>query len=137
MCYGCDDECCSVSILPACVQVCKRLLKEAGVSKPEGKRRAQALAELGRIYCEAQAPPELQQSQEQHMEQALKKLQDLYCGGAAAEEAEEDYAAAAGASSSGGQGGGYPPRPPGQGYGSGSNEGPLGGGHPPRPPGQG
>jgi hypothetical protein len=68
------------------------------VTKQEGKLRAQALSELGRIYCEARAPPELQQSQEQHMEQALKKLQDLYCGGAAAaEEEEEEAAAAAGA----------------------------------------
>lgn len=82
-------------------QVCKRLLKEAGVSRQEGKRRAQALSELGRIYCEAQAPPELQQSQEQHMQQALKKLQDLYCGGAAAED-EEEAAAAAGSSAAGG-----------------------------------
>jgi hypothetical protein len=135
---GPDTTLLSCEPLRACMQVCKRLLKEAGVSKPEGKRRAQALAELGRIYCEAQAPPELQQSQEQHMEQALKKLQDLYCGGAAAEE-EEEYAAAAtaaaGASSSGGQGGGYPFRPPGQGYSSASTEAPMGGGYPPRAPG--
>jgi hypothetical protein len=77
--------------------VSKRLLKEPGLSKPEARRRAQALTELGRIYCEAQAPPELQQSQEQHMEAALKKLQDLYCGGAAGAGEEEAEAAAAAA----------------------------------------
>jgi len=72
------------------------------VSKQEGRRRAQALSELGRIYCDAQVPPELQQTHEQQMEQALKKLQDLYCGTAAAEEEEEEAAAAAAAASSGG-----------------------------------
>lgn len=77
------------------------------MSKQEGKLRAQALSELGRIYCEARAPPELQQSQEQHMEQALKKLQDLYCGGAAAAEEEEEAEAAAAAA--GGAGGYYRP----------------------------
>jgi hypothetical protein len=35
-------------------QVCKRLLREPGLPKPEAKVRAAALAELGRIYCEAQ-----------------------------------------------------------------------------------
>jgi hypothetical protein len=35
-------------------QVCKRLLREPGLAKPEAKVRAAALAELGRIYCEAQ-----------------------------------------------------------------------------------
>jgi hypothetical protein len=35
-------------------QVCKRLLREPGLPKPQAKLRAAALAELGRIYCEAQ-----------------------------------------------------------------------------------
>jgi hypothetical protein len=96
-------------------QVCKRLLKEPGISRQEGRQRAQALSELGRIYCEAQAPPELQQSQEQHMEQALKKLQDLYGGMGPVE--EEDAAEAAAGTAGAGAGGGYPPRP-GQGYSS-------------------
>lgn len=71
------------------------------MSKQEGRRRAQALAELGRIYCDAQVPPELQQTHEQQMEQALKKLQDLYCGTATAEEEEKEAAAAAAASAGG------------------------------------
>lgn len=93
-------------------QVCKRLLKEPGISKQEGRQRAQALSELGRIYCEAQAPPELQQSQEQHMEQALKKLQDLYAGVVPGED-EQESAAAAGAGAGGG--GAYAAPRPGQG----------------------
>lgn len=89
-------------------QVCKRLLKEQGISRQEGRQRAQALSELGRIYCEAQAPPELQQSQEQHMQQALKKLQDLY-GGMGPVDEEEEAAAAGGAYAGAGpgSGGGY------------------------------
>jgi hypothetical protein len=99
------------------LQVCRRLLREPGLAKQEAKLRAQALSELGRIYCEAQAPPELQQSQEQHMEQALKKLQDLYCGGAAAAAAaaEEEEEAAAAAAAGGAGAGGY--ARPGQGAG--------------------
>jgi hypothetical protein len=103
------------------LQVCKRLLKEPGISKQEGRQRAQALSELGRIYCEAQAPPELQQSQEQHMEQALKKLQDLYAGVVPGED-EQEGAAAAGAGA--GAGGYAAPRPgQGQAYSSSSTAG--------------
>lgn len=80
-------------------QVCKRLLREPGLSKPEAKLRAQALAELGRIYSTTQVPPELQKNTEQQMQEALQKLQELYMGQQAADEAEE-AASASGAGTS-------------------------------------
>eukprot|EP00878_Enallax_costatus_P008642 GHUV01009036.1.p1 GENE.GHUV01009036.1~~GHUV01009036.1.p1 ORF type:complete len:359 (+),score=119.55 GHUV01009036.1:44-1078(+) len=78
-------------------QVCKRLLREPNISKQEAKLRAQALAELGRIYCSAQMPSEQQKDQEQQMQEALQKLQELYMGQVGEEEQEEAAAAAGGA----------------------------------------
>lgn len=70
-------------------QVCKRLLREPGITKQESKLRAQALAELGRIYCSAEVPPEQQKDQDQQMQEALQKLQELYMGQVGEEEQEE------------------------------------------------
>ncbi len=58
-------------------QVCKRLLREPGLPRAEAKQRAAALSELGRIYCAAEAPSS---QQEQHVQDALRKLQELYMG---------------------------------------------------------
>jgi hypothetical protein len=90
--------------------VCKRLLREPGLSRADARLRAHALTELGRIYCEARVPPEQQQSQAQQMEQALRKLQELYMGPGGANEdkaaaaAEAQAEAAAGAAGAGARG---------------------------------
>ncbi|WIA12849.1 hypothetical protein OEZ85_006475 [Tetradesmus obliquus] len=86
-------------------QVCKRLLREPGLPKPQAKLRAAALAELGRIYLEAQVPPELQKDTQQQMKEALEKLQELYMGQTAAEEAEAEAAEAAAAAAGSGAAG--------------------------------
>uniref|UniRef100_A0A383V3U9 DNAJ-containing protein X-domain domain-containing protein n=1 Tax=Tetradesmus obliquus TaxID=3088 RepID=A0A383V3U9_TETOB len=85
-------------------QVCKRLLREPGLPKPQAKLRAAALAELGRIYLEAQVPPELQKDTQQQMKEALEKLQELYMGQTAAEDAEAEAAEAAAAAAAAGSG---------------------------------
>jgi len=76
-------------------QVCKRLLREPGLSKAQERVRAEALAELGRIYKAAKAPPEMQKGTEQQLEEAMKKLQEMMGG-----VPEEEEAAAAASSSS-------------------------------------
>lgn len=62
------------------VQVCKRLLRDPAVPKPEAKARAAALAELGRIFAAARAPPELRKNAEQQLEEAMQKLQEMMGG---------------------------------------------------------
>ena len=69
------------------------MLTEPGIAKAEAKQRAAALAELGRIYLAAEVPPELQQTQEQHMQEALKKLQEMMEGMPADAAAADDETA--------------------------------------------
>ncbi|KAF8067261.1 ATJ10 [Scenedesmus sp. PABB004] len=72
--------------------VCKRLLREPGISKAEARGRAAALAELGRIYADAarRASAGAAASQEVQMQAALEKLKDLYMGAQPGDDGDDD-----------------------------------------------
>jgi hypothetical protein len=77
--------------------VCKRLLRDPALSREDARKRAAALGELGRIYQEARAPPELRRNAQEQLEEAMKKLQEMMGGGSPEEGAGHAAAAAAAA----------------------------------------
>ncbi|KAI8474506.1 MAG: DnaJ-like protein [Monoraphidium minutum] len=82
-------------------QVCKRLLRDPAVPKPTARARASALAELGRIYAGATAPPGSRRGAEAALEEAMARLGEMMGGGGSG----DDVAGAAGGAGAGGAGG--------------------------------
>lgn len=82
-------------------QVCKRLLRDPAIPRAEAKQRAAALAELGRIFQEARAPPELRKNADEQLEEAMRKLQEMMGGGGEEEEGAAGPGAGAGAAKEG------------------------------------